>query len=280
MLGAWARFVHRHRGSVLTFVSLAVVGALFGVSRGAQYNSNNSIDTEASRASQLIQRELPQGTPAFVLVASSPTLTVDDPRFHSALQSALAPLATDATVTAVTTPYGTGGSIDPQRASTDRHHALTTIGLVSSGNHIYQSVRSKLTSPTLALTATGSPVVNTDYDSITNADASRGESLSIPLSLILLLLVFGSVVAATLPLAIALVATFGGLAVDRDLHVLDGEGRPIPGLFAAGEALGISATSGDSFCGGMLATPALSFGRILGRELALAARAEAASVAG
>jgi fumarate reductase flavoprotein subunit len=76
------------------------------------------------------------------------------------------------------------------------------------------------------------------------------------------------------------VATFGGLAVDRDLHVLDGEGRPIPGLFAAGEALGISATSGDSFCGGMLATPALSFGRILGRELALAARAEAASVAG
>src|SRR6516225_8234231 len=100
MLGAWARFVHRHRGSVLTFVSLAVVGALFGVSRGAQYNSNNSIDTEASRASQLIQRELPQGTPAFVLVASSPTLPVDDPRFHSAMQSARAPLATGATVTA------------------------------------------------------------------------------------------------------------------------------------------------------------------------------------
>ena len=63
------------------------------------------------------------------------------------------------------------------------------------------------------------------------------------------------------------VTTFGGLAVDGDLRVLDEANRPIPNLYAAGEALGTSATSGDAFCGGMLATPALSFGRILGRSL-------------
>lgn len=66
------------------------------------------------------------------------------------------------------------------------------------------------------------------------------------------------------------VSTFGGLAVDEHLRVLDESGRTIPGLYAAGEALGTSATNGDSFCGGMLATPALSFGRILGRTLAQA----------
>lgn len=64
------------------------------------------------------------------------------------------------------------------------------------------------------------------------------------------------------------VTTFGGLRVDGELRVIDEDGAPIPGLYAAGETLGTSATSGDAFCGGMLATPALSFGRILGRQLA------------
>ena len=76
------------------------------------------------------------------------------------------------------------------------------------------------------------------------------------------------------------VTTFAGLAVDGALRVLDGSGEPIAGLYAAGEALGTSATSGGAFCGGMLATPALGFGRILGRELARAAKGETVPVAG
>ncbi len=62
--------------------------------------------------------------------------------------------------------------------------------------------------------------------------------------------------------------SFGGLAVDGDLRVVDDGAKPIPGLYAAGEVLGAAATSGKAFCGGMLVTPSLSFGRILGRRLA------------
>lgn len=62
--------------------------------------------------------------------------------------------------------------------------------------------------------------------------------------------------------------TFGGLAVDGELRVLDEAGRPIPNLYAAGEILGAAALMGQSFCGGMMQTPAISFGRILGRRLA------------
>ena len=61
--------------------------------------------------------------------------------------------------------------------------------------------------------------------------------------------------------------SFGGLHVDSDLRVLDTTGQPIAGLYAIGEALGAGATSGNAFCSGMLLTPALSFGRILGRRL-------------
>ncbi|MCU0426344.1 MAG: FAD-dependent oxidoreductase [Candidatus Kapabacteria bacterium] len=61
--------------------------------------------------------------------------------------------------------------------------------------------------------------------------------------------------------------SFGGLAVNGDLQVLNTEGSPIQGLYAAGEILGAAATSGHAFCGGMLITPALSFGRLLGQRL-------------
>ena len=65
------------------------------------------------------------------------------------------------------------------------------------------------------------------------------------------------------------VISFGGVTVDGELRVTRGEGgEPIPGLYAAGEVLGAGATMGDAFCSGMGVTPAISLGRLLGRQLA------------
>lgn len=58
-----------------------------------------------------------------------------------------------------------------------------------------------------------------------------------------------------------------GLAVDETLKVIREDGSPIKGLFAAGEILGASQTMGRAVCGGMMATPALTFGRLLGQSL-------------
>lgn len=65
----------------------------------------------------------------------------------------------------------------------------------------------------------------------------------------------------------SVLVTFAGLTVNKELQVLDEYGNPFPGLYAAGEILGLGATSGKAFCSGMAITPALSFGRILGRTL-------------
>jgi len=58
-----------------------------------------------------------------------------------------------------------------------------------------------------------------------------------------------------------------GLAVDKQLRVIRDDGTPIPGLFAAGELLGSGATMGRGVAGGMMVTPALTFGRILGQSM-------------
>lgn len=60
-----------------------------------------------------------------------------------------------------------------------------------------------------------------------------------------------------------------GVVVDRRLRVLRGGGDPVPNVYAAGEVLGSGATMGNSFAAGMLLTPALAFGRLLGSTLPL-----------
>ncbi|MEU8192244.1 FAD-dependent oxidoreductase [Microbispora amethystogenes] len=63
------------------------------------------------------------------------------------------------------------------------------------------------------------------------------------------------------------ITSTAGLAVDTRLRVVDRAGDPVPNLYAIGEILGSGQLMGDSFCGGMLATPAMTFGRLLGDRM-------------
>ena len=63
------------------------------------------------------------------------------------------------------------------------------------------------------------------------------------------------------------VTSAAGLKVNQSLEVVSDEDIPVPGLYAAGESLGTDTLMGDSVCGGMLVTPALTFGRLLGERL-------------
>lgn len=58
-----------------------------------------------------------------------------------------------------------------------------------------------------------------------------------------------------------------GLAVDKELRVLNTSGNIIPSLYAGGEILGFGRTSGNAFVGGVSLTPTLTFGKLLGERL-------------
>ncbi|WP_336715298.1 FAD-dependent oxidoreductase [Arthrobacter sp. USHLN218] len=61
--------------------------------------------------------------------------------------------------------------------------------------------------------------------------------------------------------------TFAGIDVDGEARVLDGAGRPIPGLYAAGNDQA-SVMGGHYPAGGINLGPALTFGYVAGRHLA------------
>ncbi len=56
----------------------------------------------------------------------------------------------------------------------------------------------------------------------------------------------------------------GGIQVDEKARVLHADGSPVPGLFAAGEAIG--GVHGQNRLGGSSLLEAVVFGRIAGRS--------------
>ena len=63
------------------------------------------------------------------------------------------------------------------------------------------------------------------------------------------------------PIISANVFTFGGLKVDTDARVLDSDGRPIPGLYAAGEIIG---TYYGNYTGATSVLKGMVFGKLAG----------------
>jgi tricarballylate dehydrogenase len=64
--------------------------------------------------------------------------------------------------------------------------------------------------------------------------------------------------------------TFGGLRIDKQAHVLDDDGHPIPGLYACGEMTG--GIFYFNYPGGSGLTNGSVFGRVAGRHAGLSAR--------
>jgi fumarate reductase flavoprotein subunit len=61
--------------------------------------------------------------------------------------------------------------------------------------------------------------------------------------------------------------SYAGVAVNENLEVIKQDGKPIGNLYAAGELLGMGQMMGNSVCGGMSVTPALTLGRLLGQKI-------------
>ena len=61
--------------------------------------------------------------------------------------------------------------------------------------------------------------------------------------------------------------SMGGLAIDENTRVLDKQGRPIPGLYAAGEVTGVAGINGSYGGEGTFLGPSVYLGRLAGRAV-------------
>jgi RND superfamily putative drug exporter len=223
MFEGLGRLVYRHRRLVLVLGVVGLALSIAGLTRGLRPPEEGSTEGEARRASRIIAEEIPRPTPApgtavgssFVAIFSSRELKATDAKFRDAMLAALEPLRSDPRVTAIRTPYDTAGASAAALVSRGGDRALAQILLkdnIPVAQRYYAEMRALLRSDVLEITGTGSLAIEKAFDATLDADLQRAEYIAIPLALILLLLVFGTVVAALLPVAIGVLAMLGGLA--------------------------------------------------------------------
>src|SRR6185437_5137638 len=220
MFARWGRFVYRWRWATL-IISVILLGvSVYGLMSGGTLGTGNSTSgtLESERANTLINNQLSAGKTGgsnFLLIFSSTDRLVTDPVFRSELENALAPIQHDSRVTNIISPYTLDASTAHAFISKDGHKALVQVNIKSEGEQAradYTALRAEVHPSGLTVVGTGNVPINRDFSATLESDLSRAETVTLPLTLLLLLLIFGTVVAAGLPLGIGIVTIAGGLA--------------------------------------------------------------------
>ncbi len=216
----WGRFVYRFRWAVLVGSAVLLGISIAGVATGGALVDSGGFGANlpAGQASKLIAGEIhPQQktTGSFLtLIFSSSTLSVTDPQFQAALVDAFAPLGTAPRVTGVVTPYSAPEAARSAYVSRDQHAALVIVSLKDgrlAAEGYIGSVVSEVHPGILKVVATGDVLINQAFNKTLEGDLQRAEYLALPITLLMLVVIFASLIAASLPLGVGLLAIVGGV---------------------------------------------------------------------
>ena len=221
MFARWGRFVFRFRWATLVGSALLLGLSIVGIITGAQLAGNGGFgaDLAAGRAAKLVSDEIQaqrsSSGSSLTLIFASPTLNVTDTAYQSALDGAIAPLSGDPRVTALRTPYNVPSIEQAGLISRDSHKALVVVELKDDSptaqKYLNQLVAEVHPGP-LQVTVTGNVPLNAAFNTTLERDLQRAEYFALPVTLVLLLLIFASVVAALLPLGVGILSIVGGVA--------------------------------------------------------------------
>ena len=195
-------------GAWLLAIVVGAVGAAAGLgeltTEGEVTNNPDSI-----KAERLIEQRLPdRRAPTEMVVVRSERLTVDQPPFRAEVRR-LADIARSTGQVAGAQIYYQRA--DPSLVSSDRHALLIPIQLrdESEGGvaELADAVEAADGHNGFSATMTGKWTLSRDLSELSQSDLTSGElRIGLPAALIILVLVFGALVAAGLPLLLAIVS--------------------------------------------------------------------------
>jgi RND superfamily putative drug exporter len=188
-------------------VAFLAIGALLGGALTTEGNPTNN--PQSMRAKDVRETAFPAASSAAItdiVVVRSALYKVDAPRF-SAFVRKLAGEVRDAKGVESVRAYPQAR--DLSLVSKDHHATMVQFAMPdesSSGiDDVLSSVQRADSSPAFDVTVTGQRTVNHDFNKLSEEDLRSGElQFGLPAALIVLLLVFGAVVAGLVPLLIAL----------------------------------------------------------------------------
>ncbi|HEV7908254.1 MAG TPA: MMPL family transporter [Pseudonocardiaceae bacterium] len=221
MFAKWGSFAHRRRWVVLVaVVLLSAAGGAWGLgvfdrlSQGG-YEAPNS---EAARANQVAQDAFGrQGGDVLVIYTAPAGSTVDSPQVADKVKRVLAALPRDV-VKAAQSYWSTQR---PEFTTQDKSKALVSITLASGDSNTqikqFEQIRDELTVDGVSSQVGGLVPTQAAISDVSASDLAKAEAVSLPVVLVLLVVIFGGLVAASLPVVVGGLSIMGALGV---LHAI------------------------------------------------------------
>ncbi len=218
MFGRWGAFVYRFRRPIAVLAVLAALASVHWASQASGELSSGGFLDSSSESAQVANRlaaDFGTGKSSLiVLYRGGPSANAASPAFQAKVSQSLAKIAADPRV------VGVVGYAQTHQAGFISNNGHDTYAVVELKATDEQSVAQLPSLQTEISTPPGMSVELTGYAPITvasaqqsEADLQRAETVSLPLALLILVVVFGSVVAAILPLIVAGLAIPSALAL-------------------------------------------------------------------
>jgi uncharacterized membrane protein YdfJ with MMPL/SSD domain len=215
--GRAAHWSATHRKTaILGWLAFVVVAFAIGKAAGQEtIFGADQFTGEAGRAEHTLEDAGLRPNDEVVLVQSE-QLTIDDPEFQDTIQQTTGGLSQAKDVVNVESPLDGDGAV-----SADRHSALVEFDITGdaleardrlgpSGDAI-DAVQAQ--HPDLRVEQFGNVSSNKELNEIFQSDLAQAEALSLPLTLLILVIVFGSLVAAGVPLLLAISCVIAAMAL-------------------------------------------------------------------
>ena len=226
-MGRWS--ASHKKTAIFGWLAFVIAAFMIGNVVGTkQLDPNKSGSGESGHVDAVIADEYKQPLGDSVLIQST-SKTVDDPAFHAAVSDVALTVANLKPVKRVHSPFEAGNA---GQISSDRHSALVSLELRTTDEKKaekldvpVQKAIASLVKEHPGLTIEEFGVNSTEeLDGAINDDLKKAGEFSLPITLGILLIAFGALVAAGLPLLLALTAVFttmGLLAIPSHLIPLD-----------------------------------------------------------
>ena len=213
VLSRTGRGIHRSRRVVIAASIVSILVSVLLISQGNEFDDGNAPPTsiESGRALELVSEELPiVSTNSVNYIFTHESLEWDDPEFEQEVRESLKGLdSISLDVLVISLAYDNPD--DPghlaRHVSIDGHRVAAFVEFNGTEEEIageLGAIRDAVDSDEMEVLVTGSMIIDTDFDRMLKDDQIRAEIIGIPLSLIILLFVFRTVVASLLPMAVAL----------------------------------------------------------------------------
>jgi RND superfamily putative drug exporter len=218
---------HR-KTAIIGWFAFVVVAFMLGKSLGTEQISQvDQFSGESHRAEQARDDSGLRPIEEIVLVQSD-SQTIDDPEFQAAINQVSSKLSGTQYVENVKSPLDGGGDVTP-----DGHAALVNFEIAGDSFEAKDRVDATLDvtaavqdqHPDLKVEQFGGASAQKAINDVIQSDLGKAGMLSLPVTLIILTITFGSLVAAGLPLLIgitAVLATMGLVAIPSQIVPSDG----------------------------------------------------------